>query len=416
MNKVVCYVCGTSYPENAAQCPICGYAQTADTSASVNAAEGGYTYVKGGRFSKANVKKRNQASGKSTQVPVKEKKKSTKTAKSEKKESNVLSIILIIVLLLAIIAVAGYIALRFILPNDFLFEGFGDLSISAEKQETEAPEPELTVEPTQEVTEAVVSFECTAVTLNADLIQLEGADSTYQLMITLTPADTTDAVSCVSSDESIATVTNEGLITAVGDGSAVITVTCGNATAQCTVNCTVPTEAILELNRKEITFDTEGQTWTLYNGEIPVDEIIWTSDDNNVATIEAGKVTAVGNGDTTVLAIYNDQTAACVIHCKFEEQPEETSDVSEADGTSSKTYTLYNPYGYADDVTLNVGDTFILKLIDSDYNEADDVQWSVKNENVCKFSDNTVTATGSGVTEVTATCEGKTYTCVVRVN
>ena len=26
MNKVICDICGTSYPENAEQCPICGYA------------------------------------------------------------------------------------------------------------------------------------------------------------------------------------------------------------------------------------------------------------------------------------------------------------------------------------------------------------------------------------------------------
>ena len=69
-----------------------------------------------------------------------------------------------------------------------------------------------------------------------------------------------------------------------------------------------------------------------------------------------------------------------------------------------------------DDVTLNVGDQFTLKLVDSNMENAENVQWSVKNESVCQFSDNIVTATGSGVTEVTATCEGKTYTCVVRVN
>ena len=55
MNKIVCYVCGTSYPENATQCPICGYVQTAETSASAGSGEGSYTYVIGGRFSKANV-------------------------------------------------------------------------------------------------------------------------------------------------------------------------------------------------------------------------------------------------------------------------------------------------------------------------------------------------------------------------
>lgn len=413
MNKIVCYVCGTSYPENATQCPICGYVQTAENAA-VNSGESGYTYVKGGRFSKANVKKRNQVNAKSAQS----KSSVNKHSDSGKQNgSNVWSIVLIIVLMLAILSVAGYIALRFFLPNDFLYEGFGDLSISAEKQEIETLEPAVTVAPTQEPTEMLTeSMDCTAVILDTDIIELEGADSTYQINFTLEPAETKDTVSFLSSDATIATVSDSGLITAVGDGSAVITVTCGSVSAQCTVNCTVQKEILLELNRKEITFDTEGQTWALYNGEIAVDDIIWTSDDNSVATIESGKVTAIGNGDTTVFAIYNDQTVACVIHCKFDEKQDESSNITEANGNSSKTYTLFNPYGYADDVTLNVGDQFILKLVDSSMNNADSVQWSVKNENVCKFNDNTVTATGSGMTEVTATCEGKTYTCVVRVN
>ena len=170
------------------------------------------------------------------------------------------------------------------------------------------------------------------------------------------------------------------------------------------------------MNRKEITFTSEGEDWLLYNGDIPIDDIVWTSDDNLVATIESGKVTAVADGDTTVYGVYEDQKVACVIHCKFDEEQEETGEISEAEGDTSKTYMLFNPYGYADDVTMNVGEQFTLKLVDSGLNDADDVTWAVKNESVCTFSSNTVKAVGSGVTEVTATCEGKTYTCVVRVN
>ena len=342
MNKIVCYVCGTSYPENATQCPICGYVQTTENVA-VNSSESGYTYVKGGRFSKSNVKKRNQANTKVVQSKSTVKKHSKS---SNQNTSNVWSIVLIIVLLLAIISVSGYIALRFFLPNDLLFEGFGDLSISAEKQEIETFEPEVTVDPTPDATEELtVATDCIAIILDAGVIQFEEVDSTYQIMVTLEPAETQDTVSFASSDETVAIVNADGLITAVGDGSAVITVTCGNVSTQCSVNCIIQNNEVLELNRKEITFDTEGQTWDLYNGEIAVDDIVWTSDDNNVATIESGKVTAVGNGDTTVYAIYNDQTVACVIHCKFDDKQEQSSNITEADGNSSKVYALYNPYG-----------------------------------------------------------------------
>ncbi|MBR4972436.1 MAG: hypothetical protein IKY59_05650, partial [Oscillospiraceae bacterium] len=61
MNKIVCDVCGTSYPESVAQCPICGTAKT-DANKTTTGGEAGYAYVKGGRFSHANVRKRNAGS------------------------------------------------------------------------------------------------------------------------------------------------------------------------------------------------------------------------------------------------------------------------------------------------------------------------------------------------------------------
>jgi len=68
MSKIICEVCGTSYPETAAQCPICGSAhkppvRTAAPARTQKSSSGEYTYVKGGRFSQANVNKRNNTSG-----------------------------------------------------------------------------------------------------------------------------------------------------------------------------------------------------------------------------------------------------------------------------------------------------------------------------------------------------------------
>jgi len=413
VNKVVCYVCGTSYPENATQCPICGYVQTADSPTSAKSGDGSYTYVKGGRFSKANVKKRNQNNPNTSRTSSHSKQKGYS---KPKKKTNALTVILIIVLLLAILSVSAYILLRFFVPNDFMYEGLGNLSFFNEQQETIEPTAEITEAPTQAPTEAeTVNLDCTAIQLDTYTVELEELDSTYQLQISLDPAETPDVLECISSDETVAVVTSDGLITAVGEGTATITVNCGSATVQCTVNCNIAT-AEITLNRNEITFSTEGETWVLYSGDIPTDDIIWTSDDNSVATIEGGKVTAVANGDTTVYAAYNDTTVACVVHCKFEEAQEEDSNITEADGDSDKTYMLHNPYGRSDDVTLNIGEQFILKLVDEGLEEASDAQWTVGNESVCTFSDNTVKAVGSGTTEIVATYGDKTYTCIVRVN
>ena len=65
MSKIICDVCGTSYPETGTQCPICGCVRSSDAvtiSGDTNEAlvqAPTYTYVRGGRYSKTNVKKRN---------------------------------------------------------------------------------------------------------------------------------------------------------------------------------------------------------------------------------------------------------------------------------------------------------------------------------------------------------------------
>ena len=411
MNKVVCYVCGTSYPENASQCPICGYVQSIDKAAG-NATENTYTYVKGGRFSKANVKKRNQGNTTSPKAATHV----TKPENKKKQKSNVGAIILITVLLLAILAVVGYIVLRFFLPNDFIYEGFDKLKLpgsesliqKVETEPTAAPETEATTEP---------PLDCTALSLDFNSITLEGIGNSATLTATPQPVDTPDQIIYTSSKDSVAIVNEQGVITATGEGTTVITVTCGSISAECTVTCVVPAETInLTLNRKEITFTTAGENWQLYEGEVPADQIVWTSDDNKIATIESGKVIAVGEGDTKVYGFYEEQTLACVIHCKFEEKTDENGSISEADGNSGKTYTLFNPYGHADDATLKVGESFTLKLVDENLNQPDAVQWTVSDENVCTMSNNVVKGVGIGTAKVTATFDGKTYTCIVRIN
>lgn len=411
MNKVVCNVCGTSYPESAAQCPICGFTQPADKAVSTLSGERTYTYVKGGRFSKANVKKRNQAK---TTSGV-----SATNTEEVKEKSNAGMIVLIIVLLLAIIAVSGYIALRFFLPNNFIFEGLGGLKSPSASQNAEEDVPATQITEATEDTEATevttVALDCTAVSIDTEFLSFDAVGSTHQLIVTLEPEETHDPLTFTSSDETVVTVDANGLITVTGEGNAVITVTCGSVHAECDIVCEIIPE--LTLNRKEITFDTEGQNWLLYNGEIPVEDIIWSSDDNRVATIESGKVVAVGEGTTTVYAGYEDQTASCVINCNFEESDEGTGEISEASGESDGTYMLYNPYSrYSEDVTIHSGEKFILKLVDKDLNEVSDAEWSVKNSNVCTINNNIVLGVSTGTTSITATYKGVTYTCVVHVN
>lgn len=79
------------------------------------------------------------------------------------------------------------------------------------------------------------SVPCMAVTLSEDTLTVSNLqDGSGTLTATLTPANTTDVLAWSSSDPSVATV-SDGVVTAVGLGTATITATCGSASATCTV-------------------------------------------------------------------------------------------------------------------------------------------------------------------------------------
>ena len=45
MNKVVCNICGTSYPESAKQCPICGSIRPGDVQRITNEVKSNDSYI-----------------------------------------------------------------------------------------------------------------------------------------------------------------------------------------------------------------------------------------------------------------------------------------------------------------------------------------------------------------------------------
>ena len=78
---------------------------------------------------------------------------------------------------------------------------------------------------------------CAGLYLSSDTVSLHEVGDTYYLTVSTTPADTTDAIAYASSDETVATVDTSGKITAIAPGEAIITVTCGQYSATCTVTC-----------------------------------------------------------------------------------------------------------------------------------------------------------------------------------
>lgn len=411
MSKIVCEICGTTYPESANQCPICGSAKPVDMQSN-ESGSGAYTYVKGGRFSKSNVRKRNR--GKEFERE--------ETVREEKKDSGSRGLIITaVVLMLAVLAVVGYITVRFFFPA-------GDNGT-------------VNVEQT---------IPCESITVVEDTIVLFEVGSTAQIRVTVLPENSTDKdkIYYCPDDISIATVNGQGLVTAVAPGSTIVTVECGLQSAQVTVVCDFPeetepsteTEPVnLNLLYKELELTTEGAEYIIYAGETAATEIFWASEDTTIATVENGVVKAVGEGLTIIHAEYNGVKASCKVKCEFKEedvvingsgggigedggdnetQPSEPSTDPTTPDASSKNYgffTLWN--SEVKDVTLKVGEALVLNVKDGNGSKVDAV-FTISDETICSIDGNTITglATGGGKTgTLTATVNGKTITCIVRI-
>jgi uncharacterized protein YjdB len=144
----------------------------------------------------------------------------------------------------------------------------------------------------------------TGVTLDKSTLTMTvGEDVT--LKATVKPDDATDKTVTWASDKtSVATVDENGKVSAKAAGTAVITVTTkdGGKTAKCTVTVKAASVAVtgVSLDKTTLTL-TEGESATLKATVKPDDasnkQVTWSSDKESVATVdENGKVTAKAAG------------------------------------------------------------------------------------------------------------------------
>ena len=240
----------------------------------------------------------------------------------------------------------------------------------------------------------------------------EEAGRFFNITFTRTPADCTEPVAFSSSDETVATVSEQGKIIAVNAGSAVITAQCGEQTAQCLVTCDfayVGTGAAegdpaeLALNKDDLTFMNAGEQYTLsVTGAPDGARITWQSSDESIVTVsENGVLTAKGKGTATVKAAVDDSELTCIVRCNFEDRS------GEGECTISNS-----------DVTMGVkGETFQISLRDADGNKITGLLWVSSDVSVCSVDGTgVVKAEGKGTAYVSTTYNGVTYQCIVRCN
>ena len=138
--------------------------------------------------------------------------------------------------------------------------------------------------------------------------------------ITATLTDSEDAIKWSSSDETVVTVDQNGVVTAVETGTATITATAGEGKKQVSASCTVTVgeyQLAVTASKDAVTLDAvkvgddgvTSETVTasaVANGEAVVDPVLaWESSNTAVAIVENGVITAkaVGTANVTVTPV-----------------------------------------------------------------------------------------------------------------
>ncbi len=255
---------------------------------------------------------------------------------------------------------------------------------------------------------------------------------TLQLNATVLPADVTNGdVTWSTSDATIATVDENGLVTALAVGNVTITATTADgteltATCAITVNPIVATSITLDKTEATMLIGETLQltatvlpenvangdvTWSTSDATIAtVDEngltngdVTWSTSDEAIATVENGLVTALAVGNVTITATTADGTELTAT-CAITVNPIVATSIA-LDKTEA---------------TMLIGETLQLTATVLPENVTNgDVTWSTSDEAIATVENGLVTAVAPGNVTITATtADGTelTATCAITVN
>ncbi|CCX58483.1 putative uncharacterized protein [Blautia hydrogenotrophica CAG:147] len=154
------------------------------------------------------------------------------------------------------------------------------------------------------------------ITLSEISITLKPGEN-HSLTVNYDPEDTISdkTVTWSTSNPDIVTVEN-GVVTAVGNGEAAVLAKVGKLSAICQVHVKTPLEGIT-LSETSISL-AKGQYSYLKVGYLPEDsseypEVVWSTSDKKVATVDNGKMSAVGGGDATITATVGTFSESCEV-------------------------------------------------------------------------------------------------------
>lgn len=245
-----------------------------------------------------------------------------------------------------------------------------------------------------------------SIKIDSESIKLiKGMTKQLSAIVLPTDADSTE-YSWSSSNSNIVSVSSTGLITANSSGEAYVIATLNADSTivdSCKVNVVQPVNSIA-LNTKEKTLNV-GETYTLYVTVNPNDadnkNIIWTSENPEIASIENGKIKALKAGIVKITATSEDNNNATDYCEVIVNQP--TTGIS---------------LNYSEYTIERIGETIQLEAIVVPVDATNkNVNWKSSNENVCVVSNGKVVAVGYGTSVIIATTVdgGHMATCTIVV-
>ena len=181
-----------------------------------------------------------------------------------------------------------------------------------------------------------------------------------------------------------------------------------------------PTVNSITLNRSDFTLNKTGDQWQMKATISPDDPnvtVTWKSNDESVCLISAtGLVTAVGRGNTTIVATAGGKSAECIVRVK--QTVGTVSTGTETGGTTGGNTSGGDTTGTVSlshsDVTIHSGtsESFTLKVTGASGTPT----FASDNSAIAKVdSSGKVTAVSNGDVNITVTVDGKTLKCIVRV-
>ncbi len=214
---------------------------------------------------------------------------------------------------------------------------------------------------------------------------------TITISHSVTPENAYDkTVTYLSSDETIASVSSSGVVT--GNKAGTVQITCKSNSSE--VSKTVSIEVIQLAEKINITAQKNvlwiGETLNLKSEVLPSDTtdktLIWTTSDDEVATIDNGVVTAMGTGTATIVASAKSGTAMSFIRIEVRQQ------VTSLEITGEKS-------------EVNVGDKISLSCNVGPENAYDkSVTWCSSDEKIATVDEGgNVTGVAGGEVVITAT-------------